>query len=54
MKKKNFLVSEMTFLHFFAEIKEIALGGTASGILYNFLFKVIITLQDLENKVGPK
>ena len=32
----------MTFLHFLAKIKEIALGGTA--ILYNFLFKLIITL----------
>jgi hypothetical protein len=31
-------------LHCLAKIKEIALGGTASGILYNFLFKVIITL----------
>jgi hypothetical protein len=45
MKKTNFPVREMTFLHCLAEIKEIALGGTASGILYNFLFKVIITLR---------
>jgi hypothetical protein len=35
---------EMTFLHCLVEIKEIALGGTNSGILYNFLFKVIIKL----------
>jgi hypothetical protein len=39
----------MTFVHFLAEIKEIALGGIASGILYNFLFKVIITLRGLDS-----
>jgi hypothetical protein len=40
----------MTFLHFLTEIKEIALGGTASGVLYNFMFKVIITLLGLEGR----
>jgi hypothetical protein len=43
-KKKKIPVLEMIFLHCLAEIKEITLGGTASGILYNFLFKVIIKL----------
>jgi len=48
-KKTNFPIWEMTFVHYLAEIKEIALGGTSSGILYNFLFKVIITLRGLES-----
>ena len=49
MKKKKFPVEEMNFLHFLADIKEITLGGTASGIMYNFLVKVIITLQGLDS-----
>ena len=61
-KKKNFPIWEMTFLHCLVEIKEITLGGTASSILYNFLFKVIITLWGLDSyttwrfhkKVWPK
>jgi hypothetical protein len=36
-------------LHCLEEIKEIALGGTTSTILYNFLFKVIITLRGLDS-----
>jgi hypothetical protein len=36
-------------LHFLAYIKEITLGGTALGMLYNFLFKVIITLRGLDS-----
>jgi hypothetical protein len=39
----------MTFLHCLVEIKEITLGGTTWGIVYNFLFKVIITLRGLES-----
>ena len=47
--KTNFSVCEMTLLHFLVEIKEIAIGGTTSGILYNFLPKVIITLWCLDS-----
>jgi hypothetical protein len=43
----NFLVCEMTLLHFLAEIKEIAVGGATYGILYNFLPKEIITLRGI-------
>jgi hypothetical protein len=39
----------MTFLNLLVEINEITLGGTTSRILYNFLIKVIITLQGLES-----
>jgi len=37
-------------MHCLAEINEIALGGTASGILYNFLFKdeVLCDVSPLE------
>ena len=42
----------MTFLHCLEEIKEIELGGTALGILYNFLFKVIITLRGLDSYIA--
>jgi hypothetical protein len=48
MKKRKFAVWEITFLHCLVEIKEITIGGTASGILYNFLFKVIIILGGLD------
>jgi hypothetical protein len=39
----------MTFLHFLEEIKKIAVSGIASSILYNFLFKVVITLRGLDS-----
>jgi hypothetical protein len=39
----------MTILHFLEEIKEIAVGGATSGILYNCLPKVIITLRGLDS-----
>jgi hypothetical protein len=48
-KKTNFPVCEMTLLHFLAEIKEIVVGGATSGILYNCLPKVIITLRGLDS-----
>jgi hypothetical protein len=48
-KNMNFLVYEMTLLHFLADIKEIAVGSVTFGILYNCLPKVIITLQGLDS-----
>jgi hypothetical protein len=45
----NFAVCEMTLLYCLAEIKEIAVGSDSSGILYNCLPKVIITLQGLDS-----
>jgi hypothetical protein len=39
----------MTLLHFLEEIKEITVGGATSGIMYNCLPKVIITLWGLES-----
>jgi hypothetical protein len=48
-KEEKFLVCEMTLLHCLGEIKEIAVGGTTSGILYNCLSKVIITLWGLDS-----
>jgi hypothetical protein len=48
-KKKNFMVFEMTLLYFLAEIKEITVGNTTSGILYNCLPKVIITLRGVDS-----
>jgi hypothetical protein len=48
-KNMNFSVYEMTVLHCLAKIKEIVVGGTTFGILYNCLHKVIITLEGLES-----
>jgi hypothetical protein len=48
-KKTNLLVYEMTVLHCLANIKEIMVGGATSGILYNFLPKVIIKLWGLDS-----
>ena len=42
--KMNFLVSEMSLLHFLAMIKKVAVGGATSCILYNELPKEIITV----------
>jgi hypothetical protein len=49
MKKTNFSVWKMTFLHFLPEIKEMAVCEATSGILYNCLPKVIIKFQGLES-----
>ena len=43
IKKKKFLVWEMSLLHCFAVTKEIAARGGTSGILYNLFPKVTIT-----------
>ena len=40
----NFLVCEMSLLPFLAVIKEVAVGGTTTGILYNGLSKEIMTV----------
>ena len=45
----NFLVWETILLHFLEEIKEVVVGGATSGILYNELPKVIITVQGLDS-----
>jgi hypothetical protein len=39
----------MSLLHFLVEIKEIAVGDATSGILYNCLPKVIITLRGIDS-----
>jgi hypothetical protein len=43
------MVCEMTSLHCLVEIKEITVGGATSGILYNCLPKLIITLRGLDS-----
>jgi hypothetical protein len=48
-KKTNFSVYEMALLHCLAEIKEIVVDNATSGILYNCLPKVIITLRGLNS-----
>ena len=45
IKKKNFLVWEMSLMHCFAITKEIVGGGGTSGILYKLFPKVIITTR---------
>ena len=45
IKKTNFLVWEMSLLHYFAVTKEIVGGGGTFGILYNLFPKVTITLR---------
>ena len=42
-EKINFLVCEMSLLPFMAVIKEVAVGGATSGILYNELVKEVMT-----------
>jgi len=51
-KKTNFPICEMALLHCLAKIKEIAVGSTTSGILYNCLPKVIITLRGLDSYIA--
>ena len=48
-QKINFLVYEMSLLPFLAMIKEVAVGGATSGILYNELHKEIMTSRGLES-----
>jgi hypothetical protein len=48
-KKRNLSICEMTLLHCLANIKEIEVGNTTFGILYNCLPKVIITFQGLDS-----
>ena len=45
----NFLVSEMSLLHFLAVIKEVAVGGATYNIFYNESPKVIITVRGLDS-----
>ena len=45
----NFLVWEMSLLHFLAMIKEVAVGGATSSILYNELPKEIIIARGLDS-----
>ena len=47
IQKMNFLVWEMSLLHFLVVIKEVAVGGATSSILYNELPKEIITTRGL-------
>ena len=44
IRKTNFLVWEMSLLHFFTVTKDIAAGGGTYGILYNLFPKVTITV----------
>jgi hypothetical protein len=48
-KKMNFPVYEMNLLYCLAEIEEIVVGSATSGILYNCLPKVIITLRGIDS-----
>ena len=43
----NFLVCDMSLLPFLVVIKDVAVGGATSGILYNELFKEIMTARGL-------
>ena len=45
----NFLVCDMSLLPFLAVIKDVAVGGAISGILYNELFKEIMTARGLDS-----
>ena len=44
MNITNFLVWEITFLHYFIVMRDTALVESVSGILYSFFTKVIMTL----------
>ena len=52
IKKKNFMVWEMSLLHCFAVAKEIVAGGGTSGILYNLFPKVTITARGQESYIA--
>ena len=45
----NFLVCDMSLLPFLAVIKDVAVGGATSAILYNELFKEIMTARGLDS-----
>ena len=45
----NFLVWEMSLLPFLAVIRDVAVGGAISGILYNELLKEIMTARGLDS-----
>ena len=45
----NFLVCDMSLLPFLAVIKDVVVGGATSGILYNELFKEIVTARGLDS-----
>jgi len=45
----NFLVCGMSLLPFLAVIKDVAVGEATSGILYNELFKEIMTARGLDS-----
>ena len=45
----NFLVYDMSLLPFLVVIKEVAVGGATSGILYNELSKEIMTARGLDS-----
>jgi len=51
-QKINFLICEMSVLHFLAVIKEVVVGGATSGILYNELPKEIITVRGLDSYIA--
>ena len=45
----NFLVCDMSLLPFLAVIKDVAVGGATSDILYNELLKEIMTARGLDS-----
>ena len=45
----NFLVCDMSLLPFLVVIKDVAVGGATSGILYNELFKETMTVRGLDS-----
>lgn len=48
-QENKFPILEMSLLHCFAVTKEMAVGSTTSGILYNLFPKVTITAQALDS-----
>jgi len=48
-QKMNFLAWEMSLLPLLVVIKEVAVGGATSGILYNELHKEIMTTRGLDS-----
>ena len=48
-QKMNFLVWEMSLVPFLAVIKEVAVGGATYGIMYNELFKEMMTARGLDS-----
>ena len=52
IRKKKFLVLEMSLLHCFAVTKEIVGGSGTSGILYNLFPKVTITARGQDSYIA--